>query len=417
MRQLDISRNWRTATNIVVSQDFFPKIGGAHTWLYESYRRWSTPVRLLTQTYSQDARISQAELEFDRGRHGSLQILREIVPPEKVDLLNTSCWKSYAGQLRSIRRLAGSEPVILHCLRAFPDGFAGALYKMLHPRATVLVIYAHGEEVLIAKTSGQLGLMAWCAYATADLIIANSQSTRRLVDHLCSNDKTVCVHPGVDPANFQLPAEEVAGYRASWGWPCGTVVLSTIARMEPRKNHRMGVEVLQKLRAEGIPLTFVCAGDGEERVRLEEMARAACLQEWIRFPGAVSEQQKRLLFAASDIYAMPSIQVGEMIEGFGMVFLEAAAAGVPAICGNTGGQPEAVLDGKTGIVVDGCDLMSVAAAVRQLAGHPEVRRYMGEQGRLWAADHAWEHVVERTRAAIDSVLDDALRCRDAVNLR
>jgi phosphatidylinositol alpha-1,6-mannosyltransferase len=299
--------------------------------------------------------------------------------------------------------------VILHCLRAFPDGFAGALRKLLYPRSTMLVVYAHGEEVLIADTSRQLRLMAKCAYTTADLIIANSESTRRLVNQLCPNGKTVCVHPGVDPASFQIAPEDRAKYRASWQWPADTIILSTIARMEPRKNHRMGIEVLKKLRSEGVPLAFVCAGEGDERVRLEEMAEAKGLREWIRFPGAISEHEKRLLFAASDIYAMPSIQLGEMIEGFGIVFLEAAAAGIPAVCGNTGGQSEAVLNMETGIVVDGQDLNDVAAAARNLAIDPELRRRMGERGRRWAAEHSWELVVARTKEEIQRALEGTLQ--------
>jgi phosphatidylinositol alpha-1,6-mannosyltransferase len=103
-----------------------------------------------------------------------------------------------------------------------------------------------------------------------------------------------------------------------------------------------------------------------------------------------------------------------MIEGFGMVFLEAAAAGVPTVCGNTGGQPEAVLDMETGIVVDGRDPVGVASAVRQLATDPELRRRLGEHGRRWAAAHAWEHVVERTRQAIQDTLNGTMRCDDGL---
>jgi phosphatidylinositol alpha-1,6-mannosyltransferase len=213
----------------------------------------------------------------------------------------------------------------------------------------------------------------------------------------------------VDPVNFRVPAQEADRYRATWGWPPDTVVLSTLARMEPRKNHSMGVRVLEKLRAEGLPMAFVCAGDGQERVRLEEMVAAAGLQAWTRFPGAICDQEKRLLLSASDIYAMPSIQVNEMIEGFGIVFLEAAAAGLPSVCGNTGGQPEAVLDKETGIVVDGRDLDEVAAAVRSLAIDPGLRHRMGERGRLWATEHAWENVVERTREAIHDTLKRSLQ--------
>jgi phosphatidylinositol alpha-1,6-mannosyltransferase len=408
MRRLDHSHDWNNAANIVVSQDFLPKIGGAHAWLYESYRRWRSPVRVLTKSYSEHAQIAESEREFDRAGHDSIEIFREIMPPGELGL-RLPCLKSYIRQLRSIHRLGGTGPVILHCLRAFPDGFGGALYKLLRPRSAMLVVYAHGEEVLIANTSRQLRLMAKCAYETADLIIANSESTRRLVNQLCPNSKTVCVHPGVDPLSFQAAAEEVAKYRASWGWPAGTVVLSAIARMEPRKNHRMLIRVLGKLRSEGLPLAFVCAGEGEERVHLVEMVAAMGLQGWSRFPGAVSEHEKRLLFAASDIYAMPSIQVDEMIEGFGIVFLEAAAAGVPSVCGNTGGQPEAVMDMETGIVVDGQNLYDVASAVANLATNPELRRNMGERGRVWAAEHAWESVVERTEEAIHAALNGTAR--------
>ena len=403
MRWVDPSRDRHTATDIVISQDFLPQIGGAHAWLYETYSRWKSAVVVLTKSHSQDAALAAAEREFDRAGHGSVRILRQILPPGGLSLLSPRCWLSYIRQLWSIRALARPGGVTLHCLRAFPDGFGGALYKLLHPRSARLVVYCHGEEVLIANTSRQLRLMARYAYATADLLIANSESTRRLVNQLCPNDRTVCVHPGVEPLSFQVCARAASQYRASWGWPAGTIVLATVARMEPRKNHRMGIEVLRKLRSEGVPLAFVCAGEGEERSLLEGLAEQLDLCDWIRFPGAISEHDKRLLFGACDVFIMPSIQVGAMIEGFGMVFLEAAAAGVPVVCGNTGGQAEAVLHRQTGIVVDGADVNAVAAAVRDLATNAELRRHMGERGRLWAAEHAWQHVVERTRQAIQDV--------------
>ena len=97
---------------------------------------------------------------------------------------------------------------------------------------------------------------------------------------------------------------------------------------------------------------------------------------------------------------MPSIQHGEMIEGFGIVFLEAAAAGVPSICGNVGGQAEAVVRGKTGLVVDGASLYDVKRAIRRLATDKSMRVMMGREGRKWAENHDWDHVVEATWEAI-----------------
>ncbi len=100
----------------------------------------------------------------------------------------------------------------------------------------------------------------------------------------------------------------------------------------------------------------------------------------MRFTGAVSDAEKKLIFAACDIHAMPSVQLGEMIEGFGIVFLEAAAAGKPSICGNIGGQAEAVLDGRTGLVVDGADLDRVADALRSLVRDRALRQRLGRAG-------------------------------------
>ena len=101
---------------------------------------------------------------------------------------------------------------------------------------------------------------------------------------------------------------------------------------------------------------------------------------------------------------MPSVQSGSLIEGFGIVFLEAAAAGRPSVCGKIGGQSEAVLDGETGLVVDGSDEAAVAAALRRLATDAGQRARMGENGRRWAQEHDWPRTVAKTRAAIEAAL-------------
>lgn len=107
-------------------------------------------------------------------------------------------------------------------------------------------------------------------------------------------------------------------------------------------------------------------GAGLEKERLIAKVQELQLGDWIRFAGHVSDEERALNYAASDIHIMLSIKVGPMIEGFGVVFLEATAAGIPSICGNVGGQPVAVLDGQTGLVVDGRDLNELKVAIRRL---------------------------------------------------
>jgi len=250
--------------------------------------------------------------------------------------------------------------------------------------------------VLIARTSRQLRWMAQRAYQGSDLVIANSENTRRLVLELCPAARVTVIHPGVDVAAFACDTRVVREYRARWNWPADTVIVGTLARMEPRKNHAMVIRAVSELRAQGLPAAYVCAGEGPEKDRLMKLAAELRLTPWVHFPGQVPEQEKALFFLASDMFAMPSIRRGEMIEGFGIVFIEAAAAGLPAICGNSGGQAEAVLDGRTGLVVDGGDLAQVKAAIARLATDQGLRREMGRSAKAWAARHDWQEVARST---------------------
>jgi phosphatidylinositol alpha-1,6-mannosyltransferase len=386
--------------DILISHDFLPKIGGAHMWLHEVYRRWATPVRVLTTRDDTDSDEARRQRGFDANNDGSLQIFRRAAPLDDINLLNWRCLTSFRAQLGEIARLRDDRITSLHTLRAFPEGFLGLLYKRVHPLRTRLVTYAHGEEILVAQTSRQLGLIAKWVYAGSDLIIANSENTKRMVLALCPRARVVCIHPGVDASAFALPAAEVAAFRSQWRWPAEAIAVATVARMEPRKNHASVIRAICELRRQGLPLTYVCAGDGQERESLVALTRECALEPWVRFPGAVTERDKRLIFAACDIHAMPSVRAGPMIEGFGIVFLEAAAAGKPSVCGNTGGQAEAVQDGMTGLVVDGSDHSQLIDAMGRLARDPEIRTRMGEAGRRWAAQNEWVRVRQRIVAEI-----------------
>lgn len=386
--------------DIVVTQDFFPKIGGAHLWLYENYRRWPSSVKLLTHRYGYGTQEADSQKLFDAREHGSLQIFRENILIEDVNLFDSRCRKRFWHITSIIGQLVQPNSTTIHCLRAFPEGFSGLLYKLRNPFKTSLVVYAHGEEILVAKSSKQLQIIAGLVYRAANLVIANSKNTEVLVKSLCSQATTVCIHPGVDAGFFLRTKQELAVYRRQWRWPEDTIVVSSIARMEPRKNQATVLKAIADLRDEGLPLAYVCGGDGEERTKLQEITRNLGIDDWVRFTGILSEDEKVMIYGASDIYAMPSIRCGQMLEGFGIVFLEAAAAGIPSICGDIGGQPEAVLDQKTGIVVNGLDIVAVKAAIRRLAIDSELRSKMGQEGVLWAKEHDWGRVSATTYAEI-----------------
>ena len=386
--------------DIVISQDFFPIIGGAHLWLFEVYKRWPSPVVLLTQDYTADPNLHLKQIQFDSSNYGPLQILRKDIRIDNISLFDQSCLLRYAKVLSHLNRISASDRVTFHCLRSFPEAVAAVAYKKFYRRSSKVVTYAHGEELLVAHTSRQLKFLAKQVYSSSDLIIANSRSTCRLVRDICPEAKVLVIHPGVDADAFSISEEQRRTYRARWGWPDDAVVLVTISRMEPRKNHISVIRAVAALREEGLPLAYIIGGEGEEKDRLAAEVRQLNLTNCVRFAGRLSDQERTLMYCAADMHVLPSIKVGPMIEGFGIVFLEAAAAGIPSIAGNSGGQAEAVLNGRTGLVVDGADLTGLKQAIRLLAEDKKLRVGLGANGRKWATENDWRSVAARTHNSI-----------------
>ena len=384
-------------------------IGGAHSWLYELYRRWPTEVKVLTAEYAREEYSASREREFDAQAHGSLRISRAAKTSHQIDLFSgkyvLSLWQQ-AGQIQTLAASSDTQSAscdVIHALRAFPEGVAGWLCCRRRPRSTRLVTYVHGEEILVSQTSRLLTMLAKRVYRDSDLVITNSASTRRILADAYPGVESLTIHPGVDVSKYTNVASEGSRRRSDYGWPNDTVVVLTLARMEARKNHAMVIRSVAKLRAEGNPVALICGGEGSEREMLERLVHELNINEWVRFIGAVDEKEKPNLFSSADLFVMPSITVGAMIEGFGIVFLEAAAAGLPTVCGITGGQGEAVLNGISGIAVDGESLEAVANAIRRLACSVELRKEFGEAGRTWAAQNDYGVLGLRVQSAIRSI--------------
>ena len=386
--------------DIVLAEEFAPFIGGAHLWMYEVYRRWPHPVCVIARDYSEVADLAPMQAEFDRRKHGVLKLQRVNLEFETWGV------RSFPDYMQLCRiahsNLSNQGPTRIHCLKALPEALSTWPLKFRYGRRIRVITYAHGEEYLIAKTSRELSYLTRKALQISDLVIANSESTAAIVRSIEPNARIAVIHPGICVSDYDTAAERRNETRNLWGWPEETVVLAMVARKEPRKNHATVLQSLAELRREGVPLACVIGSDGAERQRLQEMTKELEIAPWVLFTGRVTDKEKRDIFGAADIHIMPSIQVGPMIEGFGIVFLEAAAAGIPSIAGNVGGQGEAVLHGKTGLVVDGTSVKQVKEAIRQLAGNPDLRRRMGKEGRLWAVANDWDIVSRRTIDVLDS---------------
>jgi len=195
--------------------------------------------------------------------------------------------------------------------------------------------------------------------------------------------RLVEIPPGVDAgAIVPLKAAERRAARARLGLHAQGPLLASVSRLVPRKGMDVLIEAANRLAPSYPDLVVGIAGDGRELGRLRRLAEESPLQ--VEVLGRVSGEDRAALLGAADVFVMACRNrwLGLEQEGFGIVFLEAAAAGVPQVAGDSGGASEAVVHGETGLVVEEPgNPGAVAEALRSLLADPTRRRRMGRAAR------------------------------------
>jgi phosphatidylinositol alpha-1,6-mannosyltransferase len=220
-----------------------------------------------------------------------------------------------------------------------------------------------------------------------------------LQDFGVSAERIAIVYPGVDAERFRPDvsgAETLRGRHADGN----EVLLLSVGRLQKRKGHDLVIKALAADRRGLKHVKYVIAGDGEERKALEALAADCGVGDRVTFLGEVSAALLPVYYSACDVFVLPNRIEGGDIEGFGIVFLEAASAGKPVIAGRSGGVPEAVADGQTGILVSGTDPNELAETIRQLAIDASRRRRLGAAGRTRVLESfTWSRSAETLLAA------------------
>jgi phosphatidylinositol alpha-1,6-mannosyltransferase len=243
-------------------------------------------------------------------------------------------------------------------------------------------------------------------FGGAAALIANSRWTADLavtvMERLGLNDRrsrVQVVHLGTDPDHFR-PDLDTTEVRARYHLPDGDRWLLTVARLDPHKGVDTVLQALPAILARAPDVRYAVAGGGPDRDRLERLAQRIGVAERVRFLGEVSEQDLPALYNAAAMYVGASRQSERIgVEGFGIVFVEASASGLPVVGGASGGVPDAVRDGETGFLVPPNDSVAVAAAVSRLLADPTLARRLGTAGRRAVVTHYnWDRVVRDLRA-------------------
>jgi phosphatidylinositol alpha-1,6-mannosyltransferase len=201
------------------------------------------------------------------------------------------------------------------------------------------------------------------------------------------------LYPGADLTRFRpdLPTAEL---RERYGLRDRPVVVC-VSRLVSRKGQDVLIRALPEIRRRAPDATLVIVGGGPAEPRLRALAAAAPAGSVV-FTGQVDEDELPAHYALGDVFAMPcrTRLAGMEVEGWGNVFIEAAACGRPVVVGDSGGARESLVDGETGVLVDGRDGRAVAAAVGELLADPGLARAMGDAGRARVErDHDWTAVA------------------------
>lgn len=258
-------------------------------------------------------------------------------------------------------------------------------------------------QYLYAKEIGARPGLARFAVRHADAVIAISRYTRDLALEVGARPEQITlIPPGVDlPEGVaeRAPASEKDRPR-----------LVTVARLEDRyKGHDVIARALPLVRVRVPDVEWVVVGDGPLRPHLERLVASNGVQDSVRFVGSVSDAERDRWLRLADVFAMPSRLPARGLagEGFGIVYLEANARGLPVVAGRVAGALDAVVDGETGLLIDADDHFEVADSISSLLLDPERARALGRAGVDHSRGFAWPAIAERVEGL----------CRDVAGAR
>ena len=371
---------------LVITELFLPTKGGTAVWFDEVYRRLGGK-----QIHIVTADVPGAA-EHDRDHPNvvhRLSLRRHWwLRPESLGIY----LKFLAASLGAAFRHRFDA---VHAGRVLPEGLVGWLVARLIRRP--LVVYSHGEELTTWRQPAKLRAMRW-TYRHADLVIANSEFTIQELRKLgVAMRNIVLVNPGVDLTRFRpdLPHDDL---RQALRLAPGDKLIVSVGRLSRRKGFDQVVRAMPLLRKRGLSVHYAVIGVGEDRDHLQGLAAALGIGDRVHLVGHVSQSDLPRWYNAADVVAMPNREIEGDTEGFGMVFLEAAACGKPTIAGNAGGTGSAVIDGVTGLRVDGSSTDAVAKALQRILAEPGLADRLGRMGQRRAVEQfSWQQVAERTR--------------------
>ena len=363
---------------LCVTNDFGPRAGGIETFVMGLIERLPrNTVIVYTSAQGDTKEYDQRWLD-----QFGVRVIRDrskiLLPTPRVS--------------RAIKRVIANEKLeIVFFGAAAPLALMAQCFRKAGVKK--IVALTHGHEVWWAK----LWPFNWAIRyigARVDHLTYLGEFTRREISRALSSgarDAMVKIAPGIDTVHFtpQASAEEL---RRSLGLRDKKVIVS-VGRLVHRKGQDSLIAALPEILQRHPQAHILMVGEGPYREHLEKLVKGLKVEGAITFIGRIKHADLPRYISVGDIFAMPSRSrlAGLEVEGLGIVYLEASACELPVIAGISGGAPDALLEGETGITVDGTNPAEIASAVISLLDDPLKASAMGRRGREWIQSNwRWE---------------------------
>lgn len=328
-----------------------------------------------------------AAREFDREQPFRTVRFSGRLPWRELSILPLTWWHA--------RRF---QPDMIWSALWYPAGVAASYVP-----APLRTVSTYGSEIFVSTADWKLRLKALMApwrkrvFASCQKIFALSRYTREKIVELGAPPERIEIVPGgVSEHWFRLQHRPPPPERP---------VLLTVARLDPHKGHDRVIQALPQILAFAPGLRYVLVGpEAGNWPRLEKLAQDLGVIENVQYCGSVTQEELFAHYEQATVFVMASREEPgrmDLVEGFGLTFLEAGAVGLPCVAGNSGGVPDAVEHEVSGLLVDPESPDAIAGAVLRLLQDPELASRLGRQARERAWAHfRWQHIAARMLQAI-----------------
>jgi phosphatidyl-myo-inositol dimannoside synthase len=358
----------------LITHEFFPKRGGIATFTEEIARAsvvlgyrvevWAPATPAVTEKNDWPFRLRRMPLKGTHDLRCQIRLAIELIRHRR-ELRYATVYLPEPGPMMTM--------MLLQFFHAF------------RPRRLLLTF--HGSEIL--KFAGS-GLRRWLAgqliKRAAGVSTLSAYTQELLLSHFPEAADKIFLTPGALRSDFAGgPSQRVA--------PRGKIIILTVGRLHPRKGQLLTLLALQGLpTATQAQVEYWIVG-GQSKGNYEQLLRAQASAQpdlAVRFLGNIPDEQLAAIYEGADIFALTSVNFGRSVEGFGLVYLEAAAHGLPVVAHDVGGVSEAMVDGVTGLLVRPDRPEELTGAFAKLIFDDSLRRKLGMAGRDWAMRNCWK---------------------------